>query len=98
MNTRSRDIAWKALNTPELLTDGERKTAIDLFAEKHDLLVSEDKKIEKAREQLQKEGREASERLQTLCDLVYGKGRAKVDLTVTVDWDKPTFSCPCEWK
>lgn len=48
INTRRRDIAWKALNTPELLTDGERKTAIDLFAEKHDLLVSEDKKIEKA--------------------------------------------------
>nr|DAH23087.1 MAG TPA: hypothetical protein [Caudoviricetes sp.] len=44
------------------------------------------------RKKLLEEGEEATKNLQAICDLVYGKGRAKVEITVSVDADKPIFS------
>ena len=44
------------------------------------------------RKKLLEEGKEATKNLQALCNLVYGEGRAKVEITVSVDADKPIFS------
>lgn len=44
------------------------------------------------RKKFLEEGKEATKNLQALCDLVYGEGRAKVEITVSVEADKPIFS------
>lgn len=44
------------------------------------------------RKKFLEEEKEATKNLQALCDLVYGEGRAKVNITVSIDADKPIFS------